>query len=174
MGDDDVGTGKSLRHKVVVGDLEEGVDRRWLVAATGSPLAHDSERGKCGSVGTKEEAGAAQSGPGGEIVSKSENFVADFLDTEDAARSVLFDEPVPEAGTEIEAIVEISGCDENVGVEKVGHQKLIPRVRDSARKVDIFLNPSKRKASEKEDLPSNVLETTARENRFPTRAPSVK
>jgi hypothetical protein len=111
------------------------------------PGADPAELGQYRGVRLDEETGAAVRGPRGELIAAGLDLIADLLDTEDPACLVVRDEPIPESRTEVEAIVQVLGLDENIGVEQVRHQIVTPRLRPSSRKVWIFEKPSIRKAS---------------------------
>ena len=99
------------------------------------------------------------------------DLVADPCDAQDHSRGVVSDDPIPERWTEIESVVQVLGADQHVDVEQIRHQTSTPSRRPSSRNVAIFLKPSIRNASVKEDRPSRVATITALANRGLTRAP---
>ena len=82
----------------------------------------------------------------GEVVSASDQLVADLLDAQYGAIVAPCVNPVPEGRAEVEAVVEILRLDEDVRVEQVGHQ-VTPRRSASSWKVESFLKPSISNAS---------------------------
>ena len=112
--------------------------------------------------------------PVGQFVSDALHFVADLLHAVDRSVRVLLDEPTPERGTEVESVMEVLRADEDIGVQQVGHQTLIPRLALITRKVCIFFTPRSRNASVNDERPSHVLMTSARANRLLTRADCVR
>jgi len=132
VGDNRVPVGERMGYEVIVRDLEESVHGRRLVVLAGGPGADLAERGQHRGVRIDEETGAAVRGPRGELIAAGLDLVADLLDTEDPARRVVRDEPIPERRTEVEAIVQVLGLDEDVGVKQIRHQTITPRLRPSS------------------------------------------
>ena len=97
-----------------------------------------------------------------------------LLDAEDALGLVAGHQPVPEGRAEVETVVQVIGGDENICIQKVGHQYPTPRLRLSSLNVAMFLRPSIRNVSVNAVRPSRVLTTIARAKRLLTRAPSVR
>ena len=91
-------TGTSLRHEVVVGDLQERVHSRWLVGLAVSPGTYLGQRREDRSVRRQEEAVTPCLGPFGQLVSERLHFVAYLLDAEDVLRLVAGHQPVQKAG----------------------------------------------------------------------------
>lgn len=116
----------------------------------------------------------SSSGPVRELISNGTNFVTNFLHAKQGAISISINHPMPESWAEVESIVQVLGPDEHIRVQQVGHQNATPRLLLSSLNVLIFLNPSSRNASVKDERPSRVLLTTARANRLLTLAPRVK
>jgi hypothetical protein len=74
-------------------------------------------------------------------------LVADLLDAGKLASSVMRDQPFPESGTKIEAIVEILCLYEDVCVEKILCHAGDPTSRLNFSNVSVFEMPNIRKAS---------------------------
>ena len=98
-------------------------------------------------------------------------FTPDSGYAEKAALLVRAQDPIPEARAHVEAIVEILGPHEDIGVEEEGAQSTTPIFLDSSWNVATFFKPRSRKASRNWVRPSSVLAMTARANRFPRRLP---
>ena len=84
-------------------------------------MAHGAKRWQLRTIRSQKEPVATRSGPLRQLVVSGLQFVRYLLDASDLARAVLLNQPVPESGTEIEAIVQILGLDEDVSVEKNTH-----------------------------------------------------
>jgi len=108
------------------------------------------------------------------VIGNRQNFIPHLLNAEHDPLGLVLDEPIPERGAEIEAVVEVLCSDEDVRVEKVCYQTTSPRLRPSSSNVAIFLKPSRRKAPVNEERPSSVLTTSARAKRLLARAPRVR
>ena len=136
-----------LSNKVIIGDLEEGANGCWVVVLPCSPRTHLRESRQNGRGRLEEEAITALGSPRRQGVCARRDLVAASLDAVDIAASVLGDQPVPESGAEIEAVVEVLGLDEHVCVQQVGHQTATPTLRPSSWKVESLEKPSIRSAS---------------------------
>ena len=113
--------GERLSNQVEVRNLEEGVDCRWFVRLSSHPIADIPQGDKDLGIRWEKELVAAFIRPFGEFIVPGFELVLDFFDAEHSAPHVGLDEPVPEAGTEVETVVQVLGTDEDIGVEEIGH-----------------------------------------------------
>ena len=67
------------------------------------------------------------SGRADEFVGEGLDFIPYLLDAEYHAGAILCDEPIPKRRAEVEAVMQILGGNEYVGVQQVRHQKPTPR-----------------------------------------------
>ena len=105
--DDDALVSQRMRDKPVVRNLQEGCDSGRLVSMAACPVAHGRERRQHRVVRWKKESVALRCGPLRQLVVSGLQLVRDLFDARDLARAVLLNQPVPEGGAEIEAIVQI-------------------------------------------------------------------
>ena len=167
--------GKSLRHEVVVGDLQERVHSRWLVGLAVGPGTY---RGPTPGRPKRPAAGRsccpAPSAHSDNSSPTASTSSPTFSTLKTRSDSWPDHQPIPEGRAEVETVVQVVGGNEDICVQKVGHQYPTPRLRPSSLNVDIFLRPSIRNVSVNEVRPSRVLTTIARAKRLLTRAPSVR
>src|SRR5579862_213956 len=168
VSDDGVPMCVRLGDEIVVSDLKKCVHSGWFVSARTCPCARRTEARHDGRVRPDKEGAHPRPRPRGEFVGAAKQLVADSLDAEHRPGAVGLVEPIPEAGAEVEAVVQVLRLDEHIGVEEIGHQST-PRRVASSWKVESFLKPSIWKASRWSVCPSRVLAMTARANRLLTR-----
>jgi hypothetical protein len=113
--------GKGVGYEVVVGYLKERIHGGGFVVLFSSPSADFAERRQYCGIGFQEEGSSAVRSPDGEFIVTGSDFIADLFDAEDPSGCVSLDEPIPECRTEIEAIMEILGLNEDIRIQKVGH-----------------------------------------------------
>lgn len=143
MGDDGVAAGEGVGDEKVVRRFEKGIDRGFFVALRGDPGADFAESGDDVAGGAKEEPFIAPGGPGLEVIIVAGEFIADLFDAEDPAVLVGADEPVPERGAEVEAVVSILRLDEDIRIDQVRHQAT-PNCAASVSKTGRLAVPSMR------------------------------
>ncbi len=137
--------GVSVSYQVAVRHLKKRSDCSRFVVRCVGPLAHDSEAWNDLGIGLEEQRRPI-SCPVGEFIGSTKQLVRYAFDAVHRASARLVVDSVPERWTEIEAVVEICGLNEDVGVEQIRHH-VTPRRSLNSLKVDSFLNPSIRKAS---------------------------
>ena len=101
MGDHRLPMRKRVAHKIIVGDLEKGVDCRWLMALARGPRANAPKRREYWRIRREKEPSTALRGPRREIVGTRCNLIGNLLDAEDRTRCVIRNQPVPECWAEI-------------------------------------------------------------------------
>jgi hypothetical protein len=72
-------------------------------------------------VRLEEKSRSALGCPVGELIGNRSKLVADLLEAEDPAPFVRGNQPIPKRRAEVEAVVEVLGLHEDVGVQQVRH-----------------------------------------------------
>lgn len=147
MGDHSAIFSQRVSNQPIVCNLEKRTDGRWIIAATARPPANVVESWDNCTLWSQEKPFAPFSRPSCKLITACVKFVTDFLDTGNSTCFVLFNQPLPERRTEIEAVVQILGLYENVRIEQVGCQSTTPTSRPNLLKVEVLEIPSMRKAS---------------------------
>lgn len=117
MRHDRVSQGKRVGYEVVVGDLKKRVYSRRFVFLACGPSADFAEGWEYGGVRFDEKTISTAGGPVGEFIVAGINLITDFFGAENQAASIVRNEPTPERRTEIEAVMEILGLNEDVGIQ---------------------------------------------------------
>jgi hypothetical protein len=138
---------KGMSHKVEICHLKKGVHRCRLVVLAGSLHAYRSQSWRKSSVRFQKETVAAISSPSRQIISTRFDLISHFLCAKNQLLGVGINESVPESRAEVQAVVQVLGLDEDVGIQEVTHVPTTPRLRPNSLNVESLENPSIRKAS---------------------------
>ena len=112
-----------MSHKIVVGDLKKRVHGGWLVALPVAQVLTAAESREHRGVGLEEEPGPRAARPGRQAHRHRPSISSPtFSMLKTCLAALRCDEPVPERRAEVEAVVQVLGLDEDVGVEQVRHQ----------------------------------------------------
>ncbi len=136
-----------LRNEIEICHLQERADCSGLIILATGPTTDLCQSWKDGGIRFQEKAITTTCGPSCQFIRASLNLVADFFGTENQALRVRRDQPIPEGGSEIQAVVQVLGLNENIGIQKIAHASPTPRLRPSSLNVESFEKPSIRKAS---------------------------
>lgn len=147
MGDEGEAVRQGMRDEPIIGDLQKRRNRRRFIGLSRRPLAYLSQSGQNFIIGWEEKAAVAGTGPVGEFIPHTLQFVSHFFDACDLPGSILDDQPDPEPGAKIEAIVQVFRLNEDIAVEQIARHEVTPSSRLIVLKVSVLETPSMRKAS---------------------------
>ena len=135
---------------------------------------YDIVRRHYGDQAIHEEAITLSLSPGGQLIGAGFQLIAHLPNASDPAIAMRLNQPVPERWAEVEAVLQVLGLDEDVGIQQVSHQVGKPSVRPSSLNVPGLLMPSMRNASRYNVRPSSVLATSVCAKRRLTRDTVVR
>src|SRR6266545_3111643 len=108
-----------MRNQIVIGDEKKGVDCRRLIGLTGGPRANRTECREQAIVRFHKKVIPAIFSPIGKRITASQKFVADSLNAEYVLCRVVLDQPIPEGGIKVDAVVKVLRLNKNVCVKQI-------------------------------------------------------
>ena len=116
MSDDRMSMSKRVSYEVVVSHLKKRIHGSRFVSLSSNPSADCAECWQHRGVGFNKESCSTVHNPAGKFIGPGSDFITDLFDAEDPSGCIGRNQPIPECGTEIEAIVEILGLNEDIRI----------------------------------------------------------